>query len=145
MPIPTSPTSPTSSPTPDCSPALSEKQKMLSGALYDASDAELQRDAAATQAWLARYNTAPGEIAEAALLEEDFAAQTGARYPVEWRVASPAGEHTVRARLDAQELDARASTGNIYWEGLSRLLDARGQQVGQGYLEMTGYAQRLRL
>ncbi|MFC7408461.1 lipocalin-like domain-containing protein [Hydrogenophaga atypica] len=72
-------------------------------------------------------------------------AQTGARYPVEWRVASPAGEHTVRARLDAQELDARASTGNIYWEGLSRLLDARGQQVGQGYLEMTGYAQRLRL
>ena len=29
---------------------------------------------------LHRYNTAPGELAEAALLEEDFAAQTGARY-----------------------------------------------------------------
>ena len=77
MPIPTSPTSPTSSPTPDCSPALSEKQKMLSGALYDASDAELQRDAAATQAWLARYNTAPGAPAAAerhALLRERLAA-----------------------------------------------------------------------
>lgn len=72
-------------------------------------------------------------------------AQTGARYPVEWRVASPAGVHTVRAQLDAQELDARASTGNVYWEGLSQLLDAQGQALGQGYLEMTGYAQRLRL
>ncbi|SEN48998.1 dTDP-4-amino-4,6-dideoxygalactose transaminase [Gemmobacter aquatilis] len=29
---------------------------------------------------LHRYNTAPGEIAEAAALEEEFAAQTGARY-----------------------------------------------------------------
>ncbi|MBI1418512.1 MAG: aminotransferase class I/II-fold pyridoxal phosphate-dependent enzyme [Limimaricola sp.] len=29
---------------------------------------------------LHRYNTAPGEVAEAALLEEEFAAQTGARY-----------------------------------------------------------------
>ena len=28
---------------------------------------------------LQRYNTAPGEVAEAALLEEVFAAQTGAR------------------------------------------------------------------
>ena len=33
---------------------------MVSGALYDASDPELQREVAATQAWLVRYNTAPG-------------------------------------------------------------------------------------
>ena len=71
--------------------------------------------------------------------------QTGARYPVEWRVLSPAGSHTVRSLLDAQELDARGSTGTVYWEGLSDLLDAQGQPVGRGYLEMTGYAQRLRL
>ncbi len=71
--------------------------------------------------------------------------QTGARYPVEWRLHSPAGTHTVRALLDAQELDARASTGNVYWEGLSDLLNHAGQAVGKGYLEMTGYAQRLRL
>ncbi len=36
----------------------SEKEKMLAGALYDASDAELQGDLHATQAWLARYNGA---------------------------------------------------------------------------------------
>jgi len=51
----------------------------------------------------------------------------------------------VRAVIDNQELDSRASTGAIYWEGLSHLFDSNGKQVGRGYLEMTGYAQRLRL
>ena len=45
--------------------------------------------------------------------------------------------------LSPQELDSRGSTGAIYWEGLSELLDERGQRVGLGYLEMTGYAARL--
>jgi predicted secreted hydrolase len=70
---------------------------------------------------------------------------TGARYPVEWMLESPAGRHTVRALLDAQELDGRSSTGTVYWEGLSELLDAAGRRVGLGYLEMTGYAGPLRL
>jgi predicted secreted hydrolase len=70
---------------------------------------------------------------------------TGTRYPVEWTVDSPAGRHGVRAVVDAQELDSRASTGAVYWEGLSELLDAQGRRVGRGYLEMTGYAGALRL
>jgi len=68
---------------------------------------------------------------------------SGARYPVEWLVATPAGPFMVSSLLDDQELDSRASTGAIYWEGLSLLADANGQRVGRGYLEMTGYAQRL--
>jgi predicted secreted hydrolase len=68
-----------------------------------------------------------------------------ARYPVEWAVETPAGRFTVHAVVDAQELDSRGSTGAIYWEGLSELRAAGGQAVGQGYLEMTGYAQPLRL
>jgi maltose O-acetyltransferase len=36
----------------------SEKTKMLAGELYDAGDAELQADAAAARAWMARYNAA---------------------------------------------------------------------------------------
>lgn len=68
-----------------------------------------------------------------------------ARYPVAWTVDTPAGHFTVAALLDAQELDSRASTGAWYWEGLSDLRDAEGQRVGRGYLEMTGYASRLRL
>ena len=53
--------------------------------------------------------------------------------------------HTLHALLDAQELDARASTGTVYWEGLSELRDAQDRRIGLGYLEMTGYAGRLRL
>ncbi|AMO25214.1 hydrolase [Ramlibacter tataouinensis] len=68
-----------------------------------------------------------------------------AEYPVEWSVRTLAGTYRVAAVLDDQELDSRASTGAIYWEGLSRLSDAQGRTVGAGYLEMTGYAQRLRL
>jgi predicted secreted hydrolase len=68
-----------------------------------------------------------------------------ASYPVTWTVRTPAGVHTVRALLDNQELDSRASTGAIYWEGLCELLDSGGSRVGLGYLEMTGYARPLRL
>jgi predicted secreted hydrolase len=70
---------------------------------------------------------------------------SGARYPLEWTLRCPAGEFTVRPLLDEQELDGRGSTGTIYWEGISELLDARGARVGLGYLELTGYAGRLRL
>ncbi|MDH7795632.1 MULTISPECIES: sugar O-acetyltransferase [unclassified Beijerinckia] len=37
---------------------MNEKDKMLAGALYDASAPEIQADQAATRAWLARYNAA---------------------------------------------------------------------------------------
>jgi predicted secreted hydrolase len=33
----------------------------------------------------------------------------------------------------------------VYWEGLSELRDAAGQPLGQGYLELTGYGDRLRI
>jgi predicted secreted hydrolase len=70
---------------------------------------------------------------------------TGARYPVQWHVQTPAGAFEVRSLLDSQELDSRASVGAIYWEGLSELLDGQGRRIGLGYLEMTGYAAPLRM
>lgn len=70
---------------------------------------------------------------------------SGARYPVQWQVRTPAGSFEVRSLLDTQELDGRDGTGTIYWEGLSELLDAQGRRVGLGYLEMTGYAAPLRM
>jgi predicted secreted hydrolase len=66
-------------------------------------------------------------------------------YPVEWIVRTPADFYTVRAVIDNQELDSRQSTGAIYWEGLSELIDSNGKRVGSGYLEMTGYAAPLRM
>lgn len=71
--------------------------------------------------------------------------RTQAKYPTQWRVQTPAGAFEVRALLDDQELDSRGSTGGVYWEGVSDLLDAQGRRVGRGYLEMTGYAAPLRL
>ena len=70
---------------------------------------------------------------------------TQTTYPVEWTVRTPADAYTVRAVIDNQELDSRQSTGSIYWEGLSELIDSKGKRVGSGYLEMTGYAVPLRL
>jgi predicted secreted hydrolase len=72
-------------------------------------------------------------------------AASRARYPVQWKLETPAGRFSVNALLDNQELDSRASTGAIYWEGLSELLDDTGRRIGRGYLEMTGYAAPLRL
>ncbi len=67
---------------------------------------------------------------------------TGARWPIEWRLRSPAGEMQLVAAFEAQEIDARRSTGLVYWEGAARLLDAGGRPIGAGYLELTGYAGR---
>ncbi len=70
---------------------------------------------------------------------------SGADYPTHWMINTPAGRFDVRALLQAQELDSRSGTGVFYWEGLSELLNDAGHRVGLGYLEMTGYAGRLRL
>jgi predicted secreted hydrolase len=43
-----------------------------------------------------------------------------------------------------QELDSRASTGTIYWEGAVRAMQDGGE-IGRGYLELTGYASPLQL
>jgi predicted secreted hydrolase len=70
--------------------------------------------------------------------------RTRAEYPVAMRVQ--AGELTVELAplMDDQELDARASTGTIYWEGAVRAL-AGGKEIGLGYLELTGYWKALKL
>ena len=70
--------------------------------------------------------------------------RTGITYPVEWRVQIDQRVFTLLALMDDQELDSRRSTGAIYWEGAVRLIED-GRVVGRGYLEMTGYGERLRI
>ena len=67
--------------------------------------------------------------------------RTGAVYPVSMKV----NQYTLRPLMDDQELDARASTGTIYWEGAVRALRADGAQAGRGYLELTGYWRPMKL
>ncbi|MCV2348248.1 lipocalin-like domain-containing protein [Paucibacter sp. Y2R2-4] len=68
-----------------------------------------------------------------------------AQYPVAWRLQTPVATFTLHALIEAQEIDARASTGMRYWEGPAELRNATGKRLGLGYLEMTGYAGAVKL
>lgn len=65
--------------------------------------------------------------------------RTGAAYPARLRLHIPrAGlDLTVTPLLADAEIDGRASTGVIYWEGPVTI---SGSTTGDGYLELTGYA-----
>ena len=67
--------------------------------------------------------------------------RTGADYPVEWEIEANGRRFALRPLMDDQELDGRSSTGNVYWEGATRLFED-GREIGRGYLEMTGYWQK---
>jgi hypothetical protein len=57
--------------------------------------------------------------------------------------------------MDDQEFDSRASTGAVYWEGAVTAFPAdagpftqpaaTARTLGRGYLELTGYVERLEL
>ena len=70
--------------------------------------------------------------------------RTGIVFPVQWSVRVGAREIELEPLLDDQENDTRLSTGAIYWEGAVRAY-AGGRPIGRGYLELTGYGERLRL
>jgi predicted secreted hydrolase len=70
--------------------------------------------------------------------------RTGIAYPVQWHVRAGSREFDLEPLLDDQENDTRLSTGAIYWEGAVRAYERR-QLIGRGYLELTGYGERLRL
>jgi len=70
--------------------------------------------------------------------------RTGIEYPVAMRLYAGGRELALEPLLDDQELDSRASTGVLYWEGAVTALE-RGRRVGRGYLELTGYGKPVRL
>jgi predicted secreted hydrolase len=70
--------------------------------------------------------------------------RTGATYPVAQRLTIGERVFETRPLMNDQELDSRASSGAVYWEGASELLES-GRRAGRGYLEMTGYLAPMRL
>ena len=70
--------------------------------------------------------------------------RTGIAYPVAWRVRIGARLLHLQPLMDDQELDSRRSTGAVYWEGAVRVAED-GREMGRGYLEMTGYGERIRV
>ncbi len=69
---------------------------------------------------------------------------TGADYPAGWRITVP-GESLVidlQPAVADQELDTRATTGVVYWEGSQHVSSTRSGQPlgGEAYVELTGYS-----
>jgi predicted secreted hydrolase len=69
-------------------------------------------------------------------------------YPIKWRLSLPTLglEVTVTPAFPDQELDTAKTTRVIYWEGaVTASGTAQGRRLGgQGYVEMTGYAEPFR-
>lgn len=69
---------------------------------------------------------------------------TGAEYPAGWTIEVPGHELTIHLTptVAAQELDTRATTGVVYWEGsqVVRATRAGTPLGGEAYVELTGYA-----
>lgn len=70
---------------------------------------------------------------------------TGIEYPVEQVLEIDGLSLRLEPLFDNQELDARASTGTLYWEGAIQVKTIEGLPWGRGYLEMTGYDRPMQL
>jgi predicted secreted hydrolase len=97
------------------------------------------------------YRTAGGDARAFAPADVRFRARrswrsprTGIEYPVAMALEVGEKSYELQPLLDDQELDSRASTGTLYWEGAVRAY-AGGREAGRGYLELTGYGTPLRL
>jgi predicted secreted hydrolase len=70
--------------------------------------------------------------------------RTGVEYPVAWRLQIGQRVFELSPLLDDQELDSRRSVGTVYWEGAIRVSE-NGQPAGEGYLELAGYGEKIRI
>ena len=70
--------------------------------------------------------------------------RTSITYPVAFDVRVGDVDYAITPMMDDQELDSRASTGTVYWEGAVRLSQS-GRPAGRGYLELTGYGGALKI
>jgi predicted secreted hydrolase len=70
--------------------------------------------------------------------------RTRATWPVSQELRIGERTFVTRPLMNDQELDSRMSTGAVYWEGASELVEGE-RRAGRGYLEMTGYVAPMRL
>lgn len=71
--------------------------------------------------------------------------RTGIQYPISQTLDFDNLRLVLDPLMDDQELDARSSTGTLYWEGAVRVKTRDGKPWGRGYLEMTGYDRPMKL
>lgn len=67
-----------------------------------------------------------------------------ANYPKGFLIRVGNQELRLKTLIEDQEVDARASTGGFYYEGAVEMIQNQ-IVIGQGYLELTGYSQAVKL
>jgi predicted secreted hydrolase len=99
----------------------------------------------------AAFRKPDGEVTTFAPDQVDFtplrtwrSPRTNTSYPVSMTVKTGTLMWKLDPLMDDQELDSRQSTGAVYWEGAVRV-SREGVDVGRAYLELTGYANALRM
>ena len=102
---------------------------LVYGTLVDANGTATNLDAAAFTVDVTDHWTSP---------------TTGATYPAGWRVRLPSAglDIALHPTVPQQELDTRATTGVVYWEGSQVVTATRdGKPLGgEAYVELTGYS-----
>jgi predicted secreted hydrolase len=73
------------------------------------------------------------------VLDHWESSETGARYPARWRLRVPSAnlDLEIVPKIADQELRIAVT----YWEGAVVALDTAGTRVGQGFVELVGYAE----
>jgi len=110
------------------------------------------RDTTGASLWAGGTMRTPGQAAQVFAPESVVfnptrwwrSPRTGTNYPVAWSVTVGDMQIGIEPLMHDQENDTRLTTGTVYWEGAVRAT-RDGHAMGLGYLELTGYWQRLRL
>ena len=108
------------------------------------------RDKAGGTVWASATWRSGGKVKVFGKDEVRFAPQrqwksprTGVTWPVAMDFEVGGGRWSLAPLMDDQEMDARGSTGTLYWEGAVTAVGPNGAK-GRGYLELTGYSERLK-
>ena len=118
--------------------------------LYRLRLAEGTADSASALTWVDATGATKREPFEWEVLDRWTSPTTGASYPsrVRLRTTDPATGAAVRLTIEplAKNQELTGNLGGIpYWEGACRVRDDAGREIGSAYLELTGYAQALKL
>lgn len=89
----------------------------------------------------------PSASIQAEVLRRWTSPETGAEYPLAWRLrlAEPALDMRIETPVDDQEMQTGQTTGVTYWEGSVTAAGRLGEQEvkGRGYMELTGGKQAM--
>lgn len=107
-------------------------------------------DPASSLTWIDAKGTTKKSDFTWEIIDRWTSPKTGAVYPSCVRLTStdPATGKAVALTLEplAKDQELTGNLGGIpYWEGACRVLDADGHDVGNAYMELTGYAKDLKL